>query len=425
VTHAAQGGRDEHDTTCTADEHDTSCTAADTSHMAIGSALHHTMPSFPLARTVWALLLLLSNVMHSAHAITPSSLGEFVKLRGKGNTTVTMPSVGAGSMGGCSPDGPFPGGVPCKQYNATLMYLKNGGRSLHDALSYCNQYGTGQAVKDSKVPRSQVFMMSMVPYHLLGYNNTKLSVAASLDQLQVSYIDLVMVHHRACDISGWPRNVCQMKAFPDVPSSPDGKSSVWPAPACSVTDPTWQTCQDETWRALVELRNDGKIRAIGVSNWQIRNLQRMVDLGLELPATNQVEAHIGYVEDDLLSFCKEHGIVVQAATPLGRSMPDLVKPGADPLVTSIAQKYKKSPAQVSLRFLLDKGISPIPSASTMAYQQENLNLHDFSLTVDEVAGLSRLTPTCRGEWFMGLQKCWADPSTLMCMFKNGSRFHCP
>ena len=249
MTHAAQGGRDEHDTTCTADEHDTSCTAADTSHMAIGSALHHTMPFFPLARTVWALLLLLSNVMHSAHAITPSSLGEFVKLRGKGNTTVTMPSVGAGSMGGCSPDGPFPGGVPCKQYNATLMcvehtnprnprnprrpilgvvatawggccgvrllcvtvgdgstehnqqpgrpracrsalplnsppamaacsyskydlnhpgvvlgrrYLKNGGRSLHDALSYCNQYGTGQAVKDSKVPRSQVFMMSMV-----------------------------------------------------------------------------------------------------------------------------------------------------------------------------------------------------------------------------------------------------------------------
>ena len=159
------------------------------------------------------------------------------------------------------------------------------------------------------------------------------------------------------------------------------------------------------------------VRGKGVSNWQIRNLQRMVDLGLELPATNQVEAHIGYVEDDLLSFCKKHGIVVQvqtegmvrpcavcvslsaacvpcctsatlhrcsgccddgrssgvcgrvkvgtgfqsmrfcaaqAATPLGRSMPDLVKPGADPLVTSIAQKYKKSPAQVSLRFLLDK-----------------------------------------------------------------------
>ena len=72
-----------------------------------------------------------------ATATTPESLGKIVQLRGN----VSMPSIGSGSMGGCSPDGPFPGGVPCKQYNGTLLYLKNGGRALHDALSYCNQYG--------------------------------------------------------------------------------------------------------------------------------------------------------------------------------------------------------------------------------------------------------------------------------------------
>lgn len=99
-------------------------------------------------------------------------------------------------------------------------FFVQGGRGMHDALSYCNQYGTGAAVKDflaqrTDVSRKDIFMMSMVPYHLLGYNNTLQAVEASLSQLQVTYIDLVMLHHRAADISEWPRSLCQMKAFPN------------------------------------------------------------------------------------------------------------------------------------------------------------------------------------------------------------------
>jgi hypothetical protein len=127
-------------------------------------------------------------------------------------------------MGGCGPDS-MDGPYPCGQYNATLLYLKNGGRALHDALSYGNQvaasaapeyaprrrllrarsaagqWGTGAAVKDApkllNIKREDIFMMSMVPREMMGYDLTKKAVAASLAQLQVEHIDLVMFHHRA------------------------------------------------------------------------------------------------------------------------------------------------------------------------------------------------------------------------------------
>lgn len=276
-------------------------------------------------------MLALSLVALSGTLAAP--LGPTVTLRGG----VTMPSVGSGSMGGCGPDSMgTEDGSPCAQYNATLLYLQHGGRALHDALSYGNQWGTGAAVKDAakllNIKREEVFMMSMVPREMMGYNLTKRAVAASLEQLQVDYIDLVMFHHRAADISAEPLSMKPMKAFPD---HPDGK---WGPPPCSIADPTWQLCQDDGWRALIELKKVGKIKAIGVSNWMLSNLKRMKSLGLELPAVNQVEAHIGWHEDDLNEWCMENDVVLQAATPFARGLPDLVKPGANSVVTDIATK---------------------------------------------------------------------------------------
>merc|ERR1719506_3374161 len=93
--------------------------------------------------------------------------------------------------------------------------MQSGYRGFHDALSYGNQAGVGAAARDSGIPRKQLFIMSMVPMYLMGYNATKASVAASMAQLQVDYLDLVMVHHRAATASEWPRVVKSMKAFPD------------------------------------------------------------------------------------------------------------------------------------------------------------------------------------------------------------------
>ena len=349
-------------------------------------------------------------------------LGRTVRLRGG----VEMPTIGLGSSGACGPDSfGTVDGSPCQEYNATRLWFANGGRAVHTALSYCNQYGVGAAFRDSGLRRESVFLMSMVPKFLMGYNETRSRVEASLQQMGLARLDLVMLHHRAADISDWPREVCPMAAFPHQPtahSSANKTVALWGAPPCAVTDPTWRLCQDDSWRALLDLRREGKISAAGVSNWPLASLRRMGDLGLELPAVNQIEAHVGYHEDDLIEYCHANGIVVQAASPLARFAPAIV---GDPAVTAAATAHSKSAAQVLLRYLLERGVAPIPAAHSSAYQRENLAALDFRLSADEVAALGAVVAGCRGKAADGLAKCWADPSTMICRHRNGSTFHCP
>ena len=399
-------------------------------------------------------------------------------IRGKpGAARVSMPAVAMGNAGSCYPDptGHEATDPNCPAYAVIKNALDVGYRSFHDALSYGNQAGLGAALKDAlaepsaTLQRSDLFVMSMVyvfhnatrmarvvrparrqttqpalyacfltpphalafsPKYLMGTNATNAAVSASLAQLQVEYIDLVMVHHRAADNSEWPRSVSTSTHFPAnwlAPGNPtlNGTTSLWTAPPCALADPTWVTGQDETWAALVALRDAGTIRAIGVSNWQVANLERMKALKMELPAVNQIEQHIGWHDDAMLEWCASNDIVVQAATPLARSLPSLVEPGVEPVISGIATKYGKSVAQVALRFLVEKGVSPLPSAHSTAYQKENLDLFDFALTDAEVRALGLVTNVCRGEACDGLAKCWADPGTMMCRDDQGRAFHCP
>ena len=184
-------------------------------------------------------------------------------------------TLGLGSSGGCHPD---PDGTEkkCSNYQAVMSAISVGYRGFHDALSYGNQAGLGAAVSDSGLPRSELFVMSMVPTYLMGYNTTLESVQASLAQMKLTYLDLVMVHHRA-PVANFPRLVRPMKAFPSTPVQ-DGHAA-WGAPACAIADPTWVTCQDETWDALLALKKQGLVRAVGVSNWEIPTIQRMIDRG--------------------------------------------------------------------------------------------------------------------------------------------------
>ena len=181
-----------------------------------------------------------------------------------------------------------------------------------------------------------------------------------------------------------------------------------------------QSCQDQTWKALGELQAAGKIKEIGVSNWQLSNLKRMKDLRQQLPAVNQIEFHIGWHDDAMLEWCAANGVLVQAATPLSR--------GAilnHPTVMDIAAKHNQTAAQVALRFLIERGVSPIPSATKPTYQAENLDIFDFHLTEAEVVALANVRVPCRGDPASGLQKCWADPATIMCADTSGRMFHCP
>lgn len=366
-------------------------------------------------------LFLSSRVGSDTQALAPT-----VTLRGG----VEMPLIGLGSTGACHAD-PDGSEQDCSSFQAIKLAMQNGYRAFHDALSYGNQAGLGAAIKNSSLPRKDLFVMSMVPKYLMGYNETRASVQASLEQLQVDYIDLVMVHHRAGAAAEWPRKVHSMKAFPDnwaAPGSPVNNASdgtaLWQPPACAGRDATWLTCQDETWKALTQLKAEGKIRAIGVSNWMLPNLQRMADLGQELPAVNQIEQHIGWWDDDMLGWCSKHGVIIQAATPLARSHPAIMKPGVEPTITALAKKYNKSQSQVALRFLLEKGIAAIPSTKTSAYQQENIDVFDFKLAQEEVIALGGIALQCRD--CDNCYKCWGDPAALMCRNSStGSMFHCP
>ena len=340
---------------------------------------------------------------------------------------IEMPSIGLGSSGGCGPDSfATADGSPCGEYNATMLWFGNGGRAVHTALSYCNQFGVGAAYHASGLKREDVFLMSMVPKFLMGYNETRASVEASLKQMQLERLDLVMLHHRAADVSDWPREICPMDAFPHQPTARSKETNrtvaLWGPPPCATADPSWRQCQDESWRALLELKAEGRVSAVGVSNWPISSLQRMEALGQELPEVNQVEVHVGWHEDDLIDYCHARGIVVQAASPLARFAPAIV--GA-PAVLAAAAAHRKSPAQILLRYLIERGVAPIPSAHSSAYQRENLAVLQFQLDAHEVAALGGVVGGCRGKAADGLAKCWADPSTMMCRHHNGSTFHCP
>merc|ERR1712224_812086 len=166
-----------------------------------------------------------------------------------------MPTVGLGSSGGCHPDpiGQESCGKACgcEIYDTATSAIKLGYRAFHDALSYGNQAGLGSAIRDAEtklgIPRREFFVMSMVPKFLMGYNETKRSVAASLEQLQVDYIDLMMVHHRAADNADWPRLGAAMKAFAAGSVSPgnpsiNGTKAIWLPPPCALIDPTWIRC---------------------------------------------------------------------------------------------------------------------------------------------------------------------------------------
>lgn len=359
-------------------------------------------------------------------ASKPQALGPSVRLPGG----VDMPTISLGSGGDCHPD---PDGTEdeCANYQNTLLAIQSGYRGFHTALDYASQAGLGAAVKAAGLPRESLFLMSMVPTYLMGFNETKASVQASLVQMQLDYLDLVMVHHRAGGAHEYPLRIASMKAFPDnwagegspLNNATDGQAT-WQLPACAVRDAGWQECQDETWTALQELKAAGKIRAIGVSNWRVQNLERMKRLGQELPAVNQVEAHIGWWDGALLEWCNANQVLVQAATPTGRSMPALVKPGADATITALASKYNKTPSQISLRFLVEKGIAAIPSSTSSEHQRQNLDIFDFSMQPEEVLRLGRLAIPCRDcdQCF----KCWGDPAQMMCLnASTGAMFHCP
>ncbi|ABO65887.1 MULTISPECIES: aldo/keto reductase [Geobacillus] len=226
---------------------------------------------------------------------------------------------------------------------AVRTALEVGYRHIDTAAFYENEEGVGQAIRESGIPREQVFVTTKVWNTDQGYETTLKAFNTSLKKLGFDYVDLYLVH--------WPVK---------------GKYK-------------------ETYKALEKLYKDGYVRAIGVSNFQIHHLQDVLADCEIKPMVNQVEYHPRLTQKELHAFCRENGIQLEAWSPLMRG--EILN---EPTIVEIGKKYGKTPAQVVLRWDLQNGVVTIPKSVTPARIKENATIFDFSLTDEEMRQIDAL-----------------------------------
>lgn len=234
---------------------------------------------------------------------------------------------------------------PGETAKAVRTALEAGYRSIDTARLYRNEAAVGEAVRDCGLPREELFITTKLWNTDQGHDRTLRAFDTSLAELGLDYLDLYLIH--------------------------------WPA--------TKRAAYVDSWRALEKLYADGRVRAIGVSNFQISHLRRLAEASDLVPAVNQVELHPYLTQPDLRAYHAEHGIVTEAWSPLAQ--------GAlldDPMITTLAEKYGKSPAQVVLRWHLQLGTVAIPKSVTPWRIRENLDIFDFELASDDVAAIGDL-----------------------------------
>jgi diketogulonate reductase-like aldo/keto reductase len=221
--------------------------------------------------------------------------------------------------------------------------LDFGYRHIDTAAFYENEDGLGDAIKSHSVSRNELFITSKVWNTDQGYDQTIKAFNQSLEKLQTDYLDLYLVH--------WPVK---------------GKYT-------------------ETWRALETLYDEGRVRAIGVSNFLQHHLENIMETGKIVPMVNQVEFHPHLVQQNLLNFCKKHNIQYEAWSPLIQGKVFEIE-----LLKELSEKYKKSIAQVVLRWDLQKGVVTIPKSVKKNRIEENASIFDFEISKEDMKRIDAL-----------------------------------
>ena len=249
-------------------------------------------------------------------------------------------------------------------YQAVLSALQLGYRHIDTAQGYRNEDIVGRAVKDSGIPREEIFITSKLDNPNHGYDNTMRSFEGTLEQLGTDYVDLFLIH--------WP-NPLQYRE-------------------------TWQQTNAETWKAFEELYRAGKIRAIGVSNFRQHHIDEIMKTAEIAPMVNQIRLCPGETQDELVAYCKERNILLEAYSPLGTGQIFKVTE-----MQALEEKYQKSIAQICIRWSLQMGFLPLPKSVTAERIRENMDVFGFELDEDDVRLIAGLTGC------VGLSK---DPDTI-------------
>ncbi|XP_071122499.1 aldo-keto reductase 1B-like isoform X1 [Mytilus edulis] len=283
------------------------------------------------------------------------------------NSGSVMPALGFGTYA--------PQHVEDDVLKAVRIAVKAGYRHLDCAAIYRNERAVGQALKqlivESTITRKDIFVTSKLWNTCHRPDLVRSSLKKSLDDLGLTYLDLYLVH--------WPMGYQEGGEF--IPRGKDGN--------VLYSDVDFV----ETWKALEDCVDEGLVKDIGLSNFNSKQIERLLEVARIKPSNNQVECHLHLAQNKLIEYCKSKNITVTAYSPLGspgnKSAPH-TPALEEPVVKQLASQKNKTPAQILLRFLLQRGLAVIPKSVTQVRITENFQVFDFELSEDEMTQLTNL-----------------------------------
>ena len=235
--------------------------------------------------------------------------------------------------------------------NAVYWALKYGYRHIDTALAYGNESSCAAAIRRYGIRREEVFITTKLPAEIKTYQGAKDAFAQSLSNLDTDYIDLYLIH------APWPwSNVGEDCTQGNI----------------------------EVWKAMIELHNEGKIRAIGVSNFHVEDIEALIEATGFVPEVNQIRYFVGNTQEPITKYCQENNILVEAYSPLATG--EMLN---NPLMKGIAEKYNKSVAKLCIRFCLQNGTLPLPKSVTESRIADNLDL-DFEISKEDMEFMNEL-----------------------------------
>ena len=233
--------------------------------------------------------------------------------------------------------------------------LEAGYRHIDTAAGYGNEESLGIAARESGIARADLFITSKLQIGIHGYENTLVAFEQTMKNLGMEYLDLYLVH--------WPNPI----KFRDH----------------------WQEANAGTWKAFEELYRAGRIRAIGISNFRPHHIEALLRTATIAPMVNQIRLCPGDTQDDVVAYSREHGMLLEAYSPLG-----VGKIFQVPEMIALAEKYGKSIAQICIRWSLQRGYLPLPKSVTPERIRENAQVFDFELSPEDVQCIADLKGCC-------------------------------
>ncbi|HEX4065263.1 MAG TPA: aldo/keto reductase [Acidobacteriaceae bacterium] len=274
------------------------------------------------------------------------------------NNGIEMPALGLGVFLS----------EPEKTEAAVRSAITDGYRLIDTAAAYNNEEQVGEGVRSSDIPRDEIFITTKLWISDYGFEQTLRAYDESCRKLGIEYVDLYLIH--------WP-----------VPSAFEATVN--------------------SYKAMMKLLADGRVRAIGVCNFTSKHLETLIEQAGHIPAVNQIELHPFFSQPELRRAHKKHGIVTQAWSPIGgvqrygakaKADGKILDPLTHPTVVQLSRKYGKTPAQIILRWQIELGNSPVPKSVHPERIAENIDVFDFALTAEEVQAIDALDTGERGGW---------------------------